>query len=288
MIERFRRGWALLKASGSVLWNHPKLAVFPVVSVISIFALCFAIVPLLALGTKSLPHLAAADPIVVKVVVFAILFALYFTFSFVAIFFNAALTYCALQCFAGDTPSIRAGLAAAGRRIPQIAAWTFVASTIGLIIRCIQDALKKVPVVGELLSALLGASWVAITFFVLPVVVIDGIGPFAALKASTTALKKTWGQATVSVGGLGLMFSLSMLPVIGWSWLAAKFGGAAALSPGMALGSGLLVIGYVAVAWIIFVTLTTIVRTGAYVYAITGDAPGNMDDGLFQSLFKTK
>ena len=94
----------------------------------------------------------------------------------------------------------------------------------------------------------------------------------------------------LEISGLMCIPPVDEEPAVHFAFLnkLSKECGVAALSTGMALGSGLLVIGYVAVAWIIFVTLTTIVRTGAYVYAITGDAPGNMDDGLFQSLFKTK
>lgn len=62
----------------------------------------------------------------------------YFATSFTAIFFNAALVSCAWDAFAGRTPTVRGGRAAALRRLPQIFAWALVAATVGLVLNIVQ------------------------------------------------------------------------------------------------------------------------------------------------------
>ena len=86
-------------------------------------------------------------------IVYAALFAFYFACTFIIIFFNSALVFCALQSFAGKEPSLRAGLATAAGRLPQILAWSFVAATVGLILNALQNFLKdKLGFLGALLG----------------------------------------------------------------------------------------------------------------------------------------
>ena len=90
--------------------------------------------PLLEFLKKDNPH----DPIV-----YAVAFVFYFVCSFIVIFFNAALVFCAMQAFAGRPPSLRAGLATAAGRLPQILGWTVVAATVGVLLNLSPDHLTK-------------------------------------------------------------------------------------------------------------------------------------------------
>ena len=215
MFERIRRGWGIAKASWSVLKLHPKLLVFPIISGVTLIALVGAIGVSMYLERS---HMAALLDFLHKVnphdpIVYAVAFVFYFVCSFIVIFFNAALVFCAMQAFAGETPSLRAGLSTAAGRLPQILGWTLVAATVGVLLNALQNTLRdRLGFLGALLGGLLEFGWAVATFFVIPVLVVDGLGPIAAVKRSAAILKRTWGESLGGEGGLGLIAFAASLP----------------------------------------------------------------------------
>lgn len=195
--------------------------------------------------------------------------------------------FCALEAFAGKTPSLRSGLATAVGRLPQILAWAFVAATVGLVLNALQNALKdRLGFLGALLGGLLELAWAVVTYFVVPVLVVDGVGPIEAVKRSSAILKRTWGESVGGEGGLGIISFLLLLP----AFLLIAFAAASGSAGG---GAGLIVIVpivvlYVVVLSVVFTALGTIFRTGAYIYATTGKAPSSMDPALLQGAFRKK
>ena len=70
----------------------------------------------------------------------------------------------------------------------------------------LQNALRdRLGFIGSLLGGLLEVAWAAITYFVVPVLVVDGVGPIEAIKRSSAILKRTWGEAVAGEGGLGII-----------------------------------------------------------------------------------
>jgi hypothetical protein len=221
------------------------------------------------------PH----DPIV-----YAVAFVFYFVCSFIVIFFNAALVFCAMQAFAGRPPSLRAGLATAAGRLPQILGWTLVAATVGVLLNALQNTLlNRLGFIGAFLGGLFEFSWAVTTYFVVPVVVADGLGPIAAVKRSAEILKQTWGESIGGAAGLGLISFAASLPAFVAFALAGASGGKGAAVATIAIAA-LYLIG----VFIVFATLGAIFRTGAYIYATTGKAPSSMDPQLLQASFSKK
>ncbi len=110
MFESIGRGWRIAEISWSVLKLHPKLLVLPILSGIAFLLLIGSIAMSVYAGADSqrahqllgyLQRVNFSDP-----VVYGITFLFYFACSFIVIFFNAALTFCALEAFAGRTPSL--------------------------------------------------------------------------------------------------------------------------------------------------------------------------------------
>jgi hypothetical protein len=286
MFERFRRGWGIAKTSWSVLKQHPRLLVFPIISGAALIVLVGAIGASVYLGRA---HMAALleflkrdnphDPIV-----YAVAFVFYFVCSFIVIFFNAALVFCAMQAFAGRPPSLRAGLATAAGRLPQILGWTLVAATVGVLLNALQNTLRnRLGFIGALLGGLLEFSWAVTTYFVVPVVVVDGLGPIAAVKRSAEILKQTWGESIGGAAGLGLISFAASLPAFVAFALAGASGGKGAAVATIAIAAI-----YLIGVFIVFATLGAIFRTGAYIYATTGKAPSSMDPQLLQASFSKK
>src|SRR5205807_7054495 len=120
---------------------------------------------------------------------------------------------CAMIRFRGGNPTIADGLRAARERITQIIAWAFLAATVGVALRIIAE---RVGFIGKIVIAILGAAWTVATYFVVPVLVVEKLGPYVALKRSTAIIKKTWGESLVSNVGIGLITTLvTMLLVVG-------------------------------------------------------------------------
>jgi hypothetical protein len=291
MLERIHRGWGIVGASWSVLKLHPKLLLLPILSGLAFLLLIGAIVLSVLAGAMSprANHLldfldnARFD----QPVVYAALFAFYFVCAFIAIFFNAALVFCALEAFAGRTPSLRGGLATASGRLPQILGWALVSATVGLLLNALQNALRdRLGFLGSLLGGLLELAWAVVTYFVVPVLVVDGVGPIEAVKRSAAILKRTWGESVAGQGGLGIISFLLLLPV----FLVL---GLAVVSAGDNLGIVLavllpVVILYIIALSVVFGALGAIFRTGTYIYATTGQAPTAFDAALLQGAFRSK
>ena len=290
MFERIGRGWGIAKASWAVVKLHPKLLLLPIFSGIAFMVLMAAIGLSVFAGSKSdymrhlMDTLQPDQPIV-----YLGLFAFYFACTFIIVFFNAALIFCALQSFAGKEPSLRAGLATAAGRLPQILAWTFVAATVGLILNLLQSFLKdRLGFIGSLLGGIAEAAWAVVTYFVVPVVVVDGVGPIEAVKRSSAILRRTWGEAIGGEGGLGLISCVFLLPVVLLFGLLGTAGIGVWASPPVAVALIAIVAIYLLALVVVFTALGMIFRTGTYVYATTGQAPSSMDPALLQGAFRKK
>lgn len=218
---------------------------------------------------------------------YALLFAFYFVCAFIAIFFNAALVFCALEAFAGRTPSLRGGLATAFGRLPQILGWALVSATVGLLLNLVQQTLRdRLGFLGSILGGLLEVAWAVVTYFVVPVLVVDGVGPIEAVKRSAAILKRTWGESLTGEGGLGIVSFLLLLPAFLVLGLAIAGAGD---NLGIVLAVLLpVVILYVLTLSVVFGALGAIFRTGTYIYATTGQAPSAFDPALLQGAFRSK
>lgn len=274
---RIRNGWALARQSWQVLMLDKGLLVFPLLSGIS----CILVLASFAAGIWG-SGMAQRDDIAGEAASWVILFAYYFANYFVIVFFNSALVACAIIRFRGGEPTVRDGMRAAGERLAQIMAWALLAATVGVVLRIIES---RVKVVGQIVTALLGAAWTIATYFVVPVLVVEKLGPFGAFKRSVAILKKTWGESIVSNAGLGVITflvtaALLILTAIGTVILAVKMGSAAIALAGVAVMLVLLVLGT-----LVGSALNAIVLSALYLYATEDKVPQAFDGARVQQAF---
>jgi Family of unknown function (DUF6159) len=290
MLQRIGRGWGMTKASWAVLKVHPKLLLFPIFSGLAFIVLLAAIaVAAFAAGNSAAVQHFAADIRHDDPLTFAALFGLYFACTLIIVFFNEALVFCALQSFAGKEPSLRAGIATAAGRLPQILAWTFVAATVGVILSALQNFLKeRLGFLGAMVGGVGELAWSAVTYFAVPVLVVDGVWPVEAVKRSSLILRRTWGEAAGGEGGLGAISVLLVLPVVLVIGLVAVAGRGLGADAATAVTLAAIVAPYVLTLSVVFTALATIFRTGAYIYATTGKAPSSMDPALLQAAFRKR
>lgn len=286
MFERISNGWQLAQQSWRVLMLDKELLIFPLISGIAcMFVMASFAVPLWASGYTDVLREGNQQGMgqTQEIVGYAILFAYYFVNYFVIIFFNSALIACAIIRFRGGNPTLGDGFSAAFSRFPQIAGWALVAATVGLILKIIESRSKRV---GAIVASLLGMAWSAVTYFVVPVIVVEGTGPVAAAKRSFQVLKKTWGEALVANFGIGFIAFLASLV----AFIPIVLGVIAIGSGLLVVGIAVIVVGVIAllVVSLISSALNAIIIGALYLYASDGTVPQQFDSDLFRYAFAQK
>ena len=285
MFDRISNGMALARSSWAVLVKDKHLILFPIVSgILFLIVLASFAVPLATLvDWAKFEQQLKANNNKPPVWVYAVSFAFYFCTYFVIIFCNSALISCAIMRFNGQEPTLGDGFRMAMARLPQIFAWALVSATVGVLLKVIENAHEKV---GYYVSMILGTAWSIMTFFVVPVLVVEKTGPFEAVSRSVSLLKQTWGEALVGRLGLGFFLFLLFLPV-----LALFIVGVLALSSGQAaIGVALIIAGFIALLLhsAIASALNTILLAALYQYAAEDRVPDEFDRDTFQGAFQPK
>ncbi len=261
---KITRTWSLMSECWQVLKQDKSLLVFPLISGFCCLALLasFAI-PFYVTGAWHPPgHDASSQR---QVLYYGSLFLFYFSNYFVIVFFNAAIVACTAARMSGGNPTVGDGFRAAATRLPVIVGWALVSATVGLILRVIEDRSEKI---GRIAAGLLGMAWTVVSFLVVPILVIENKGPIAALKDSTTLLKKTWGEQLVSNFSFGTIFAILAIPAFGLIILGVYLGSA----PILFTCVGIAVIYLIALA-LVQSALQSIFQTALYLYARDGQVP---------------
>ncbi|KIL97604.1 Formate hydrogenlyase subunit 3/Multisubunit Na+/H+ antiporter MnhD subunit [Paramagnetospirillum magnetotacticum MS-1] len=285
----FFRGWNIAKASLGVLRAQPKLMVLPICSGIAMLAIIALTVPLLAVFTDQSEAENVNDTIV-----YLTFFGAYIACYFAMLFFNAALIFCAIRYFETGATTLGEGLAAAGRRALPILIWALIAGTIGLILRVIGETLTRlarkefgavVAFVVKLLTAGLYGLWLAASYFTLPVLVVEGVGPINAVRRSTQLIKAHWGDVLGGQSMLGLLTFLAiLLPGVAVGGVVYLLQDAAQAYLGVLIGVG---IAYIGIVMLVSSVLGMIFLAGVYLFTSTGKAPEAFGDDLVRAALKT-
>jgi hypothetical protein len=281
MFDRIGNSFALARSSWEVLRRDRRFIIFPVVSglgcllVMVSFAIAMAIVAL----RGGVQMNANGQP---PVWTYVVAFAFYFCNYFVIVFCNAALISCALLRFGGQEPTVEDGFRASAARLPQILVWSLVSATVGVLLKAVENAHEKA---GELISAILGTAWSAVTFFVVPVLVVEKVGPFEAIGRSLQLLRKTWGEALVGHWGIGFFMFFVMLPGFVLCLL-----GVGLMSVSVVFGLLVLALAvlYLLVCGAVGSALNTIFLAALYQYASFQTVPVGFDRQVIEGAFRPK
>ncbi|MDE2055081.1 MAG: hypothetical protein KGI62_10415, partial [Xanthomonadaceae bacterium] len=225
-------------------------------------------------------HPKPGGPVHMTLPMYAAMFVFYFLDYFVIIFFNSALIACVLKQIDGEQPTLGYGLAVARQRLPQILGWALLSSTVGILLRLLEE---KVGFIGRIVVGLLGMAWSVTSFLVVPVLVAEDSGPIESYKRSVEMLRRTWGEQIIGNVGFGLIFALfGIVPAIILFFIAIQAGKMALLVIGAILVVYLVALG------LIQSTLQTIYQVAIYLYAANGEAPSGFDSQLVADAFREK
>ncbi|KAF1077537.1 DUF6159 family protein [Methanogenium sp. MK-MG] len=275
-MSRIGRGFQLCKETFGILRKDREMLLFPILSgVVTLLVVATFLLPLFFSGFLADVGAAGGSPLG-----YVLLFVFYVVSYFIVIYFNTALVSCALIRLDGRDPTFMDGIHAASARIGKILSWTLIAATVGLILRLIRGDGDNL--LASLASALLGAAWSLATFFVIPVIVVDDLGGFAAIQRSWKLFKSTWGETVVGSFSLGLIFIPAILLLLAGVGVVV-------------LGSfevGLVIVAVAFLLWVVsavlYGALQGIFVAIMYRYATTGEVPDAIDRSLVEGAFVPK
>jgi hypothetical protein len=278
IMERIKRSWTLVEASLEVLKLDKELLIFPIISsIVMIFVTLTFLIPTLV-GNLLDTVLSTGMPVFGYVVLF-----LFYLVQYTVVYFNStALVGAAMIRLRGGDPTVKDGYKIARERIMPILGWSLLSATVGLVLNILSNNSKKQGRgIGTIIASLLGAAWNVITFLVVPVVAVEGLGPIDAVKRSWELLKRSWGEqisGTLSIGlvfGLvGIVGGLLLLGIgVGLSILIESF------IPGILFGFLLAL--YIMVISLLSTTLSGIFSAAVYAYAADGQV-GLFDENLIR------
>jgi hypothetical protein len=274
-MERIKNSWELAKVSWSVLRSDQTLAVFPVLSAVAGLLVVGIFAGLIAATGVNSSHGGSG----LRGIGYVLLVAAYLALAFVTTYFLGALVHGANEALEGRRAELGACFAAANAKLHRILPWAVVQATVSIVIRALEDR----GFIGQIVASLIGAAWAVVTFLTVPIIMLEDLGPIAALKRSGHLLKQSWGENIAAQVGFGLFGLVAFLPAILLLALAAGTGSTAII----------IAFGAVAVAWIVVVsivisTLTGIYRTALYRFTVDGVAPPAFAHADLQHAFATR
>lgn len=224
MFSSFGKSWRLVKASYGVLKQDKQLLIFPIMSTIGLILVTIAMIFPVALS-GILESVASSEEVSggQSLLGFIFAFLFYFATYTVIIFSNTALIGAAMIRLDGGTPTFKDGINIARERLSTIFGWAAIAATVGMILNTIQSMIDDGDnpigqIIGSIIVSLVGFAWNLMTFLVIPVFVVENIGPVDAIKRSGFLVKHTWGEnitGTFSMGIIQFLISLAVFFLVG-------------------------------------------------------------------------
>lgn len=268
----------LMAASWQVLLNDREILVLPVLSGIFSTSLLVSFV-LLGLQGNWLQAMAARGDQNQAIVGYVMLFCFYVVNYFIIYFFNAAIVACAAIRLEGGNPTLNDGLSVAIERIGAIAAWSFVAGTVGFILGSMESRSQRGR---SLVAGLLGIAWSVLTFLAVPLMVVEKCPAGEIIPRSRELVKGTWGEQVMGNVGFGTIFAILSAPALLVFFLLGIHKGES-LPLAVIIGS----IVYLLLLSIVQSALRTIFSTVLYLFAVKGKAPDGFADEQLQSAMQS-
>ncbi len=272
--ERLENGWKLTMSSFKILKANKQLIIFPVLSGISLVLIIGSFV--VASMANNGWELQTIRELKGSVEYYAVIFLFYLVNYFVVVFFNMALIHCTRLYFKGEEVSVRAGLKFSMSRIGAIFSWAVFAATVGLILRAIQE---NSGIIGKIITGIIGIVWSVATFFVVPVIAYENLGPVGAFKRSTQIMKQKWGESIVAGFSFGLIQFLAFL-VVGIPLFLLGSSVNPFLGIALAIAGSFIIMSIISAAQTIFIS--------AVYHNINGDVTKYFDQQLVDGLFVQK
>jgi len=271
--DRLSNGWKISMNSFKILKANKQLIIFPVLSGISLLLLIGSFfTAIYAASGWNFDNLNGTSP----VINYLVMFLFYVVNYFIVVFFNMALIHCTHLYFKGEEVTVQKGLQFSMSRLGVIFSWAIFAATVGTILRAIQE---NSGVLGKIITGIIGIVWSVTTFFVVPVIAYEKLGPIDAFKRSSQLMKQKWGESLGATFSFGIIQLLAMfllaIPLFAIGALIHPLAGVALAIPG-----AFIILAVMSAAQTIFVS--------AVYHDVTGDPTEHFNRQMIDNLFQKK
>ena len=261
----------LMKSCVKVLKKDKELILFPIMAAI------FVIVLLGLIYSTGSIDLSAANEEEMSILPVAILI---FGANFIIVFFNSALISAALERLRGGDPNISSGLSHAFKHIHHIFFWSIIVTIMGLIFAAIKANGRQRGGFGgimtQIFASFLEAGWAMMTFFVVPIIVSENLGPIAAIKRSSSLFKQTWGNQVAANFGFGIFQIILIVISLGIGWFFGLINGTLGIAVGLLCATSSVSIIY---------TLEGIYKAALYEHAL-GEKPLEFEEQDLRTAYR--
>jgi hypothetical protein len=278
--DRAERSWQLVRASWNVLRSDRELLLLPAASGAAALTLGGSFLAL-AYGAGIFERVQGGHVAHISLSLYAGIFIWYIVQYFIVFFFNTARVAAALTRLNGGECTLSEALRLAAGRAGQIFGYAVISATVGVFLHALSE---RLGLIGRIVVGLVGVAWTAATFLVVPVLVVEDVGPVEAIRRSASLLRRSWGENLIGNGGI----SFAMSCVCCAFGLVGIGGGTIAMQAGNQPVSILLyAVAFVGILATLLVgsALTAIYTASLYCYAALGNTPSGFDQGLIRDAF---
>jgi Family of unknown function (DUF6159) len=205
--------------------------------------------------------------------------------TFISTFFNVAYYAQVDAAFRGSPIGVPNALARARARLRPIAAWSLLATAVGLALRAVEELPYAGSVAGRIATWFLDAAWSLASFFVVPALALDDTTVRTSLRRSVATIRERWGEAVtgnVAIGGAGAIVLIPVLVLGGVGNLARHHHPVAGYAAVVASAVMLVAV------MVIQSTVTEAFRVAVYRYAMGAEAAGPFTDSQLAAAFQPR
>ena len=255
---RMERGTRLAREAFSVIRRDRRLLMLPAATLL---------VDLVTLGVFLGIAASVSDR---DTALWIALAAMFYPATASSTFFNVALVHIIHERWHGRPAGIRDGLAAARRQLGPILGWSLIAATVGVALQLVQR-LGPFGLVERLVAIVLSVGWGVATFFVVPALALEGVGPVTAFKRSAETVRRRWAEGTAGAVVIGASALIVLIPA-----LIVGFVGVLAFASHPATGIvALLIAALLILPTLLYLNATsTVFSLAVWEYANSGTAHG--------------
>ena len=168
-----------------------------------------------------------------------------------------------------------------------------LAALLGTVLRMISE---RSGLLGRIVIGLVGMAWAIASYFAVPAVVLEGVGPITAVKRSVETLRANWGESLYIAVGFSLVGGLILFLAIPAMLIGGVMVGYAFIDRGEdSVGIGVLggivcLVGVgTAIGWSILEgTLKGITQAALYRFAKTDEVPDGFGREDLQAAFQQR
>ena len=269
------QSFRVLKSDKELMWLPVLSAIFCIMATITICGTGF----LVMVPPGPMPHDVASQKLLEQQMA-PWMFLLYVVNYSLSVYFNVALVGIALNRLAGGNGTLSDGLQLAWQRKWSILQWALLSATIGMVLQAIE---RRVGFLGKLVASFIGVAWTLASFFVVPVLAVEGVGPVEALSKSGHLFRERWGEQLTGGFSFQLLFFLLALPGALPPLMGVQRFGPTGLLVGLAIS---------VIYWVLLAVVASAARgifvAALYCYATDQTVPPGWDRGDLSGAFQPK